>query len=484
MIASILAFGLKSTLCSGLFTTYYLLALKNAQMHRFNRIYLLAAAALSLALPFVNLELSHIGPVAVSDFPLLQITGVGAQEAAAHTGPSDSFDWQAVLGQLYFALSAVMVLGLAMRSIQLYRIKANGQQEEREGFLLIRTDDPRAPFSFMNMLFLPGDLREDSPEGRSILMHEMAHIRERHTLDKLAMELMLAACWLNPFNWLIKKELWLQHEFLADKYAIKDGNGETFARMLLYSISNVSNRSVLSPFFQSPIKRRLFMLTHPCKSGNSFWRPVLSIPVLLTAVLLLAVNAKTSTALPSPKKIVVVLDAAHGGNDAGGKSAYGYQEKDFTLALCKKLTVLSKEYNIEIIPTRTEDVCPSLQDRVQKSNSNNADVFLSVHINQSSAVRDNTYQIGVNPKGKQYSRTMLLASSIAAKLKGQQLPVKVVDQSTSYLLRENKRPALLIECGNLDDADNIALLKDDARTETLCRNILSGIVDYNGRSTK
>lgn len=223
------------------------------------------------------------------------------------------------------------------------------------------------------------------------------------------------------------------------------------------------------------------MLTRPDKDSYGFWRSVLSIPVLLTAILLLAANAKTSTALPSPKKIVVVLDAAHGGNDAGGKSAYGYLEKDFTLALCQKMAALSAEYNIEIITTRTADIFPTLQERVQKSNRSNADVFLSVHINQSSAVRDNTYQIGVNPKSRQYSKSMLLASSIANKLKGQKLPVEVVDHSMAYILRENKRPALLIECGNLDDADNIALLKDAARTETLCRNILSGIVDYNSR---
>jgi N-acetylmuramoyl-L-alanine amidase len=416
---------------------------------------------------------------------LLHVTGFGAQEGILEATGARSFNWQAISGQLYFTISVMMVLGLIMRSIQLYRLKTKGRPEQREGFLLIRTDDPRAPFSFMNMLFLPTHMREDNPEGRSILMHELAHIRQHHTLDKLAMELILAACWLNPFNWLIKKELWLQHEFLADKYAIADGNSEAFARMLLYSVSNASNRSVLSPFFQSPIKRRLSMLSRPDGSGYGFWRSVLSIPVLLTAILLLAVNAKTSTAFPSPKKVIVVLDAAHGGNDAGVKSAYGHQEKDFTLALCKKLTALSKDYNIEIIPTRTEDMSASLQDRVQKSNSNNADIFLSMHINQSSAVRDNTYQIGVNPKSGQYSKTMLLASSIAAKLRAQKLPVEVVDLSMSYVLRENSRPALLIECGNLDDADNIALLKDEARSETLCRNILSGIVDYNARlSTK
>jgi N-acetylmuramoyl-L-alanine amidase len=272
----------------------------------------------------------------------------------------------------------------------------------------------------------------------------------------------------------------MQHEFLADRYAIKDGDSNAFARMLLYDVSVSYNKSVISPFFHSPVKRRFFMLTKSDKDTYGFLRRFLTIPALLMSVLLLSAGTdKTTTVSRSPNKIVLVLDVSHGGTDVGGKSIYGYVEKDFTLAICKKLESLSSEYNIKIITTRSGDVYRTLEERVKISNSTNDAIFLSVHVNQSSAVRDNTYQLGVNPKSSNYSNSILLASSIANKLKSQNLPVEIIDHSMSYILRENKRLALLIECGNIDDAANIELLKDNARREILCRNILSGIVDYN-----
>lgn len=479
---SILSFSLKSALGAAVFVGYYMLALKNARMHRFNRAYLLIAAALSLLLPFTGFEMLRVSPVALPDFPLLKISATGTAEAFTNAASPNSISWPAVFTAGYFAVTLLMLLGLAAKSTGIYFLKSKGQSETKDGFVLVKTDDPRAPFSFMNLLFWPTHLRQYGPEGQSILMHELAHIRQRHTLDKLFIQLILAACWLNPFNWLIRKELWLQHEFLADEYAIGDRDGESFARMLLQSAINTHGPSIINPFFQSPVKRRFLMLTRPARNSYSLLRRFLSIPVLLSAAVLLSAHKTPHAgAAHSAKKIVLVLDAAHGGNDAGGKSVYGYVEKDFTLALCQKLVVLSTEYNIQAITTRTEDVYPSLQERVQKSNSNNADVFLSVHINQSSAVRDNTYQLGINPKSRYRDETMLLASAVAGRLKTQHLPVEIVDHSMAYILRENKRPALLIECGNLDDADNVALLKDEARTETLCRNILRGIVDYKAK---
>jgi N-acetylmuramoyl-L-alanine amidase len=130
-------------------------------------------------------------------------------------------------------------------------------------------------------------------------------------------------------------------------------------------------------------------------------------------------------------------------------------------------------------------VFSSLEERVQKSNSTDDAIFLSVHVSKSTAAekRGNSYELGVGPKSGNYNKSILLASAIASKLKNQKTPVDVVDHGKAYVIRENRHPALIIECGNLDDADNIALLKDEARTEVLCRNILSGIVDYNAKIT-
>lgn len=484
MIASILSFCLKSSLCSGVFAAYYLLALKNAQINRFNRVYLLSAVFLSLVLPFSHFELFSISQVAVPDFPILRISGTGADEVSVHSPAAQTFDWQLIFAAAYLSVSAAIVLILAAKTISVYRLQRQGQKIKEDGYLLVKTDDPRAPFSFMHLLFWPVHMRQDGPEAKGILLHELAHIRQRHTFDKVLMQLMLAACWLNPFNWLLKKELWLQHEFLADRCAVKDGDSETFARMLLYTVSNTFNRSIISPFFQSPVKRRLSMLTQTGKNTFGLMRRFMAIPVLLVAVFLLSTKTKSPKASRAAKPIVLVLDAGHGGKDNGARSIDGQLEKDMTLAICKKLVALSDEYNIKVISTRTEDSYPTLEERVRISNSADDAIFLSIHLNKSTEKdpRDNSYELGVNKNNKNYDKSILLASSIANKLKTQQVPVKLVDHSMIRVVRENKHPALLIECGNIDDADNIAMLKDEGRSEALCREILSGIVDYSAKA--
>jgi len=81
---------------------------------------------------------------------------------------------------------------------------------------------------------------------------------------------------------------------------------------------------------------------------------------------------------------VIVLDAGHGGKDPGamGKTA---KEKDIAL----KITLKIGEYltqnieNIKVIYTRQNDVFLTLEERAKIANSNNADLFVSIHVNSS-----------------------------------------------------------------------------------------------------
>ncbi len=484
MIESILNFSLKSMTCSGVFVAYYLLVLKHTKMHSFTRIYLLSATFLSLLLPFAKFEFFDVFPAVIPDFPLLDVSAVGANETHTSETIAHQFNWQLLLVILYYTVGIVMVLKLVAKFIWVHYLKMGGVKIKNDGFLLIKTDDPRAPFSFLNMVFWPKEMRQDNPEGISILMHELAHVRQHHTLDKVFMQLMLAASWLNPFNWLIKKEIWLQHEFFADRYAIKDGNSETFAKMLLYSVTNSSNGSIISPFFQSNISRRLTMLSKPAVNTYGFMRRFLSIPLLFAIIFLLSSNTQNSKIIGSQKRIVLVLDAAHGGEDVGGESIYGQLEKDLTLALCKKIETLSGQYNIGILTTRDVDANYTLEQRLNISNKAEDAIFISVHVrkNPASNLNDNSYELGVNPESSNYSKGIILASAIANKMKIQKVPVKVVNHRMANVLNGNKHPALIIECGNLDDAYNITLLSDENLREVLCRNILTGIVDYNNKT--
>jgi len=82
------------------------------------------------------------------------------------------------------------------------------------------------------------------------------------------------------------------------------------------------------------------------------------------------------------KQVKVVLDAGHGGKDAGARGKYSY-EKELTLAIVLRVGRLLNDSmkNVSVIYTRTTDIYPTLQQRHAIANQAGADLFVSVHIN-------------------------------------------------------------------------------------------------------
>jgi N-acetylmuramoyl-L-alanine amidase len=100
------------------------------------------------------------------------------------------------------------------------------------------------------------------------------------------------------------------------------------------------------------------------------------------------VVAETRTPLPPKPQPTgirkVVLDPGHGGKDPGAIGAGGIAEKDIVLAVARKLAArLKKEMGIEVVLTRTDDRFIPLEDRTAIANAQNADLFISLHMNAS-----------------------------------------------------------------------------------------------------
>ena len=72
----------------------------------------------------------------------------------------------------------------------------------------------------MRYIVISGRLEED---GREILIHEMAHIQNRHSIDLLVADICIFFQWFNPGIWLLKQELQNIHEYEADETVINEG---------------------------------------------------------------------------------------------------------------------------------------------------------------------------------------------------------------------------------------------------------------------
>lgn len=287
---------LKVTLCSAFLYAYYHLALRNRVFHQYNRFYLLAAVLFSLVFPLVPAPwpmANTNGNDALELYRLLYSSG--GNNVVVSANRSQSWNWSMLPVILYTTVSLYLLVRLLAGLWQLRQLVAKGTVSRLGAVRFIPTLHQQAPFSFFSFLFWKPDIDLESDGGQSILRHELVHIREHHSFDKLLMQLVLLACWANPVFWIIRRELHLIHEFIADRKAVPNASTETLAAMILQSVFGNNYPTLVNPFFQQPVKRRIDMLHKALKQPSNSWMGrVMTLP--LCAVLLLAF------AKPGPNK--------------------------------------------------------------------------------------------------------------------------------------------------------------------------------------
>ncbi|MGH1517495.1 M56 family metallopeptidase [Chryseobacterium sp. JK1] len=285
MEAILLYFG-KIILCSGVMFLYYQLSLKDKTFHHYNRFYLLSAILIPLLLPLIKVEDFTIE---VSNEMYLLLDRV------------QNFNTEKNIdnGNLYFniifsALGLVSFYFLGKLAIGIFKIqqfKKQFQKESFDGINFYRTDLTEAPFSYFKNLFWKNTITLNSEIGKQILKHEMVHIEQKHSFDKILIEIITSVFWFNPFFHLIKKEINLIHEYLADKKAVKHSDTKAFAQMLLASHFSGTQLPAASPFLSSNLKKRLKMLQKP-KTKFGYARRIFALPVLFSVAFAYLVNAK------------------------------------------------------------------------------------------------------------------------------------------------------------------------------------------------
>lgn len=123
------------------------------------------------------------------------------------------------------------------------------------------------PFSFFGWIFLnPATVKED--ELDEILTHEMAHIKQRHSVDVLFAEMVSICCWMNPFAWLLKREVRLNLEFLADKRVVEAGFATKSYQYHLLGLAYSHKYGLSNNFNFSHLKKRIIMMNKKKSNGT------------------------------------------------------------------------------------------------------------------------------------------------------------------------------------------------------------------------
>ena len=286
MEAILLYFG-KVILCSGVMFLYYQLSLKDKTFHHYNRFYLLAAMLISLLLPLIKVDDFTIE---VNSDVYSLIDKIQNFNSDKNVINNDHTYFRIIFSAL--GLVSLYFLGKFIYGIfKIQQLKNQFQKESFDGINFYHTNLTEAPFSYFKNLFWKNSIMLNSEIGEQILKHEMVHIEQKHSFDKIFMEIITSVFWFNPFFHIIKKELSLIHEYLADKKAVKQSDTKAFAQMLLASHFSGTQLPATSPFLSSNLKKRLKMLQKP-QTKFGYARRIFALPVLFSVAFAYMVNAK------------------------------------------------------------------------------------------------------------------------------------------------------------------------------------------------
>ena len=285
---------LQVILCSALMMGYYWLVLRNKRFHQYNRFYLLAIALLSWIVPLIKIKWGQ-DIVTTHDLQVIRFLNVVAynnsQIEETITRKAFQWDWNLFAISIYGIVAGVLLVGMVYALFRIYRLLKTHDCKSVGDVYLIFTRAKGTPFSFFRYIFWNDEIDISSEAGKQILQHELTHVQQKHSFDKLLMQVVLIAGWFNPFFWLMKRELNMIHEFIADKKAVSNGDTATLAQMLLTAAYPRQQYMLTSPFF-SPIKRRLQMLTNNKDPRFSYVRRLVVLPLLAIVVVLFAFRNK------------------------------------------------------------------------------------------------------------------------------------------------------------------------------------------------
>lgn len=278
-------YSIKVAICLVAFYLFYKLLLSRDTFHAFNRATLLLLMLLSLVLPFVSLSIDeptvvNNGMVQVEQLLVAGVTGEDTQPA--------SLTLVQVLFMVYMVGVVVSVVREIVSLAGLYKlISGRDHVTIDNGIRIIVIDGDMAPFSWFNNIVIS---RSDYESGRrEILIHEMAHISHRHSLDILLCNVLLIFQWFNPAVWLLRRELRNIHEYEADEAVLASGaNAAEYQLLLIRKAVGERLFSMANNLNHNSLKKRITMMLTKRSNPWNRVKVLLTVPVAAVAVVAFA----------------------------------------------------------------------------------------------------------------------------------------------------------------------------------------------------
>ncbi len=256
----------------------YILILKHTTFFTANRIYLVTGLLLSFVFPLYT-GVAVIPAYTPPEIPFMEpLVNQTESIISQVNNPAGSLNTVELLMIFYLAGIAIRLIQLTFSIAAVLKLKRQGEVLAYRSVMVVKTNTS-VPFSFFKYVFFPKTL-DDS----GILEHEAAHVRHYHWVDLWIVEFVSIMHWFNPVMIVYKRSLKQQHEYQADRSAIKSGiNLEEYLMSIRQQIELAISAPLISEFYFQSIKNRIHMLT---KERTSVYR-LATYPIVLPVIIFL-----------------------------------------------------------------------------------------------------------------------------------------------------------------------------------------------------
>lgn len=289
---TILILCLEMLVCGAVFHLLYRTAFEGRVRFVGCRIYLIVVAALSAIIPALDIRLWRDRIVYIEATALNSTT-------TADTVAQSTFDlWATIIICAYAIGVLVVITSVISQAVKIARL---GTATIENGRRIVRSSLIDTPFSFLRTIYLPTSLAPEHCEV--VIQHECAHIRHHHSLERIAMELMKAVLWFNPFVWLFSRLLTEVHEFEADREVIDSGFDNRLYATSIFTQAFGFSPDIANGLQSSLTKKRFKMMTKQRPSTRSLLRLAAALPVVATLAMLFSVRAQATIYLPAEESV-------------------------------------------------------------------------------------------------------------------------------------------------------------------------------------
>ena len=470
----------KVVTCSGMFYTLYYCLFRKLTFFTWNRYYLLFALVACLIIPSLHFQVQESlpfhTPLPIEVVSLERLNNNDMDNVGIHSA-TEHLNWEQMAVRCYVFISALLSLRV-LTGVVVIIYKAIRKGQKTRGYYLI-TNASKNNSSFFNLIFL-NNSQINKFEKEQILAHELQHAHLWHSADQLFTELLKAFFWVNPFIYLIAKELRQIHEFQVDQcLTATTYKANNYANLLLKLMSHPTS-ALVNEFSAYGVKRRIQMLFHKQSPAQNKLRYSWLVPIIMIMVYQFSIE-KTYAQAPLKGNFTLILDAGHGGIQHGVVCGEQYFEKDITLAMAQQIKAVAEKRGIHTLLTRKTDEDVEFKDRV----SYRGDVFASLHINGAPAgphqQNANGIEIKDNPSGQNPNLSAQFADQLKNSFKqlgGISTNDTVFAAPGLYVLRENKVPAVLIEFGYATNPKDLNYILEEQHRYEIAEKFVDAVIAY------